>query len=36
MSQTSHDIATLIVQLLDARGRGKTICPSEVARAYAP
>lgn len=35
MSRTSHDIAALIVQLLNARGHGKAICPSEVARAYA-
>lgn len=33
---TSNELAGLILQLLRARGSGKTICPSEVARAYAP
>ncbi|MCS6849352.1 MAG: DUF3253 domain-containing protein [Anaerolineae bacterium] len=33
---TSNELAGLILQLLRARGSGKTICPSEVARAYVP
>ncbi|BCX02206.1 MAG: hypothetical protein KatS3mg053_0144 [Candidatus Roseilinea sp.] len=33
---TVGELADLILQLLQARGAGKTLCPSEAARAYAP
>ncbi|MEK6396753.1 MAG: DUF3253 domain-containing protein [Terriglobus sp.] len=33
MKPSESTIRTTIVQLLEARGPGKTICPSEVARA---
>ncbi|MEQ9176988.1 MAG: DUF3253 domain-containing protein [Roseovarius indicus] len=35
MSPPRDRIAEEILRLCDARGRGKTICPSEVARALA-
>lgn len=35
MSATD-ELADVILNLLRARGAGKTICPSEAARAYAP
>lgn len=33
---TDADIRAAIDRLLDARGEGKTICPSDAARALAP
>ncbi|UTI66485.1 DUF3253 domain-containing protein [Paraconexibacter antarcticus] len=33
---TDADIRATIDRLLDARGEGKTICPSDAARAIAP
>lgn len=33
---TTNELAGIILQLLQARGAGRTICPSEAARAYAP
>ncbi|MFC1465009.1 MAG: DUF3253 domain-containing protein [Candidatus Brachytrichaceae bacterium NZ_4S206] len=36
MSATTNELTGIILQLLQARGTGKTICPSEAARAYAP
>lgn len=36
MSDTDRDLETAITDLLDQRGAGKTICPSEAARRVDP